>query len=442
MSARYLRPAWLKLMLLPNRPKKLSTSNFSTLKCPKWLPFPAGETIYQFLQGQYYSQFSRRYCSEAEPDSEPNESSPNDKINAPRREKVDGILAPLPHRYNCCGCGAVLQSANPKRSGYIPTGKLEEWLSLVDDPSKVSDEGDDDEKESQNEGIEGKGVEEDEDGASDIEDFFPEKLDDTVSSDMHCSNNISSFICKRCFSLKNYNDALNITLQKDDYLRHLNSLKDKRALIVLLLDVTDFPSCVFPDLRRLLSPNSSVLIVANKIDLFPGKLTNSFWNKFREYIIGECEENGLDCTKVVGVRFVSVKKGVGVLELSQEIVKKWGNRGDVYLLGCTNVGKSSLFNKLLSHLCGSKPGEVNTDNNMLAPKATISLWPGTTLGLLSFPLVSVGKRRRLLAQQRAKKPLDKLQGEFLYYLIVLPSFCVDQCFMQKGEGCFGIFLPR
>lgn len=50
--------------------------------------------------------------------------------------------------------------------------------------------------------------------------------------------------------------------------------------------------------------------------------------------------------------------------------------GDVYLIGCTNVGKSSLFNALLhSDFC-------KTEAIDLIQRATVSPWPGTTLNLL------------------------------------------------------------
>lgn len=50
--------------------------------------------------------------------------------------------------------------------------------------------------------------------------------------------------------------------------------------------------------------------------------------------------------------------------------------GDVYIIGCTNVGKSSLFNVLLqSDFCKSEASD-------LIQKATVSPWPGTTLNLL------------------------------------------------------------
>lgn len=313
-------------------------------------------------------------------------------------------------KYNCSGCGAVLQSTHPKRRGYIVKEKLDEWLRLASNPNKILT-GDDEvdhmeigkdenmmnsEESEEMSMFEGEDAGEDYD--SDTEDFFPETFD--VSKEE--SNDVSAFICSRCFALKHYNSALNITLESDDYLKHLSSLKKKRALIILMLDVTDFPCCVFPNLRSLLSHDCSVLIVVNKIDLFPRNLKEKFWSKLRTHVITECKAS-FGSPRIAGVRFISVTRGIGTTELSEEIVRKWGTRGDIYLMGCTNVGKSSLFNKLLLHLCGSRPGELNADSNLLAPKATISQWPGTTLGLLSFPLMSVGKRRRLLEQQQRRE---------------------------------------
>ena len=350
---------------------------------------------------RYLSSFGARYYSLKEvtltckPDCE-------DQTEKEEKQQGKTFSRELPDKYNCSGCGAPLQSAFPERRGYIPEEKLKEYSELINDPKSVLLEEDNEEQNVAEQSLteeEQKTQEEEDDNSDDIEDYFPETLDDQSES----KRTVTELICKRCFSLKHYNTAQNIILESNDYLRHLASLKDKRALIIILLDIADFPSCIFPNLNTLISPKSSVLIVANKIDLFPKGLPMSFWNRFRNYVVKECRESSLGDCDIVGVRFVSVRNGTGVIELSEEIARKWGNRGDVYLLGCTNVGKSSLFNKLLVHLCGSKPGELNEDSNLLTPKATISLWPGTTLGLLSFPLMSMGKRRRLLNQQKRRE---------------------------------------
>ena len=59
--------------------------------------------------------------------------------------------------------------------------------------------------------------------------------------------------------------------------------------------------------------------------------------------------------------------------------------GDVYLIGTTNVGKSSIFNLLLeSDLCFVKAVDK-------VEKALTSPVPGTTLNLLKFPIMRPGE---------------------------------------------------
>ena len=214
----------------------------------------------------------------------------------------------------------------------------------------------------------------------------------------------SQLTCKRCFSLKHYNTALDVTLRAEDYLRHLSHLRERRALLLLVVDVVDFPGSLFPELHSLTSPDSRVLVVANKIDLLPRDeaADRGFWKRLEAAVLDECRGSSLRGCSVVDVVFTSVKSGEGLDRLTSAVVECWGNRGDVYLLGCTNVGKSSLFNHLLQSLCGATPpGQPVEEARGVGtpPAATISHWPGTTLGLLSFPLMSMGKRRRLLGQQ-------------------------------------------
>ncbi|XP_064382776.1 nitric oxide-associated protein 1-like [Halichondria panicea] len=257
----------------------------------------------------------------------------------------------------CAGCGAQLQTRDNRLPGFTPEQKITKLENTIHDADSVSN-------------------------AEIISDAKTEPL-----------------ICQRCFSLKHYNTALNISLKADDYLTHLSILKEKRALILLMVDVTDYPASVFPSISILISPSSRVLIVANKTDLLPKNTTKQFWKDFEQIVLTETTSSSLTGCDVMGVRFISARTGHGLEELCEEITNSWGNRGDVYLLGCTNVGKSTLFNTLLSRLCGAKPGQLSTSANMSAPMATISQWPGTTLGLLSFPLLSVGKIKRLRQQQ-------------------------------------------
>lgn len=80
----------------------------------------------------------------------------------------------------------------------------------------------------------------------------------------------------------------------------------------------------------------------------------------------------------------------------------WSYKGDVYLIGCTNVGKSTLFNAFLrSDYCKVKASNI-------IRKATASLWPGTTMRLLKFPILRpsdwrVFVRNKRIMSERAKR---------------------------------------
>jgi len=199
-------------------------------------------------------------------------------------------------------------------------------------------------------------------------------------------------VCQRCFQLTHYEDALHVTLSTEEYLKVLSELSTKRALVLLMVDVVDFPSSLFPNISKLISPGSEVIIVGNKADILLKSEKDKLWDRYCNYILEVAEKSSLRGCKVRGVHFISAKTGRGVDKLVQYVMTSWGNRGDVYLLGCTNVGKSTLFNQLMKTICGSDKLDHNSPS-------TISRLPGTTLDVLKFPLVSVMKWQRLLARK-------------------------------------------
>lgn len=216
--------------------------------------------------------------------------------------------------------------------------------------------------------------------------------------------------CVRCHFLKNYNYALDVEVTEESYVDTISRIKDKYALAIVIVDLLDFPCSMWPNMPELLGSKRPVFIIGNKIDLLP-RDSNSYLDHIKSCLKKEILKRGFNQLNIKHVSLVSAKTGYGIEELITQLQNKWAYQGDVYLLGCTNVGKSSLFNVLLnSDYC--RPETFN-----LIRKATICPWPGTTLEMLKFPIyrpsdIRVYERfKRLHSEKAIKAKKEQLRTE-------------------------------
>ncbi len=173
-------------------------------------------------------------------------------------------------------------------------------------------------------------------------------------------------ICQRCFRIKNYNESSSVTVDQDEFLKLLSQIGDKNALVIHIVDLFDFQGSMISGLQRFVG-NNPVILVVNKIDLLP-KVTN--WNKIKNWVQQQSKENGLKTEEIV---LCSAKKNQGFERLLETIATYRGDR-DVYVVGATNVGKSTLVNRLIR------------DYSDLEQELTTSRYPGTTLDMVNIPL--------------------------------------------------------
>ena len=172
--------------------------------------------------------------------------------------------------------------------------------------------------------------------------------------------------CQRCFRLRHYNEIADVSLSDDDFLRLLNEIRSQDALIVNVVDIFDFNGSLIPGLHRFVGDNE-VLLVGNKIDLLP-KSTNL--KKLGSWLMQSAHAAGL---RPKDVALCSAKNAASIEALLEKIEKL--RRGkDVYVVGVTNVGKSSLINAIIKLTAGQQ--EV----------ITTSRFPGTTLDKIEIPL--------------------------------------------------------
>jgi 30S ribosome assembly GTPase len=173
-------------------------------------------------------------------------------------------------------------------------------------------------------------------------------------------------ICQRCFRLKHYNEIQDVSLTDDDFLKILNEIGKSDALIVKIVDIFDFNGSWLPGLHRFVGKNK-ILLVGNKVDLLPKSVKPK---KLINWMKQESKTLGL---KPEDVFLVSAAKGLYMKEIVQAIEDHREGK-DVYVVGCTNVGKSTFINRILKEVTGE--GEV----------ITTSHFPGTTLDIIEIPL--------------------------------------------------------
>ncbi|KAL1132191.1 hypothetical protein AAG570_010148 [Ranatra chinensis] len=206
--------------------------------------------------------------------------------------------------------------------------------------------------------------------------------------------------CQRCHFIKNYNTALSVSVDPDSYPKLLSKIKNERALVILMVDLTDFPCSIWPGILDIIGRKRPVFVVGNKVDLLWGDCKGWMDHTKKQLLSSFPRE-----TNIQHVCLISAKTGFGVEELINKLHTYWQYKGDVYLVGCTNVGKSSLFNALLqSDYCKVKAVD-------LVQRATIAPWPGTTLNLLKFPILRPEGWRLYLRTQRLKRDKENFFAE-------------------------------
>ncbi|XP_068570147.1 nitric oxide-associated protein 1-like [Cebidichthys violaceus] len=214
---------------------------------------------------------------------------------------------------------------------------------------------------------------------------------------------LSGATCQRCHLLTHHHKALNLHMTPDQYRAVVRQIRPHRALVLLVVDLMNVPDSVVPDLPDLVGTNKHVVVLGNKIDLLPGD-SPDYLRRIRRQLSGYCRDAGFG-DQVTDVHLISAKTGYGVEGLVSSLQRSWRYKGDVYLVGSANAGKSTLFNTLLeSDYCKSRASD-------LVHKATISPWPGTTLNLLKFPIINPTPHRMFRREERLKEAARQTETE-------------------------------
>ena len=166
------------------------------------------------------------------------------------------------------------------------------------------------------------------------------------------TENIDNELCLRCFKLKNYGEYKAVTLNNKDYTDILNSIP-KDALVVYLTSLLNIN-------LEYINKFNNVILVLTKKDLLPKSVQDY---KLINYI-SNITNNYLD------IEIISSIKNYNLDSLLNKIKKYNKSNKEIYFVGMTNSGKSTLINKLIKNY---------TDKQL---EVTTSLYPSTTLNNL------------------------------------------------------------
>jgi len=165
--------------------------------------------------------------------------------------------------------------------------------------------------------------------------------------------------CERCYKIKHYGKYIPVVMDKKDYKNIVeNSIKDCKAAIAVL-DIIEFEGSFDEEILDILREIDSIIVV-NKLDIVPDDMHPS---KVAMWVKNRLAEEGIS---PLDIAIVSSKNNYGINGIYKKIKHFYPNGVKALVLGATNVGKSSIVNKLL----GTK-------------RITESKYPGTTLKLVS-----------------------------------------------------------
>lgn len=187
------------------------------------------------------------------------------------------------------------------------------------------------------------------------------------------------FYCKRCYDIRNHNFQYRVDNQSANYLEKLKKIQYEKALVIVLVDIFNISNHFFASVKMCVGKNK-ILVIFNKIDLLPKDLKVI---KFKKIIDLLATNNQLE---VIDTLFGSVKKNSFVSQIISKINKlKYPRFFDkknktepsfynCYLIGMSNVGKSTLMNKI-GQICLHYKTDIITTSSQLQTTLDFIKWP-------------------------------------------------------------------
>ena len=174
------------------------------------------------------------------------------------------------------------------------------------------------------------------------------------------TTNIEKKLCERCFRIKNYGEYKVIAKDNDEFIKILEEINKTNDLCVLVIDLFNLNTNMEIFYKNI---KNDVLLVLTKRDLIPKSVHD-------EKLINYFKNTKLN---IIDTTIISSYKNYNLDELYEKI-NKYKKTKNVYVIGFTNAGKSTMINKIIYNY---------TDEQS---EITTSILPSTTLNKINVKI--------------------------------------------------------
>ena len=175
------------------------------------------------------------------------------------------------------------------------------------------------------------------------------------------TTSLENNVCQRCFRMKNYGEYQVIAKSNEEYLEILKGVGKTKDLVLYITDLLNLEEDILK-IREYIK--NKIILVLNKKDILPKSVKE-------EKLIAYFKENNTFFEEII---VVSVEKNLNIDYLLKRI-KSLQTSKNVYVVGHTNAGKSTLINKLIKNYSTSTTQEL-----------TMSPLPSTTLDTVKIEI--------------------------------------------------------
>ena len=203
------------------------------------------------------------------------------------------------------------------------------------------------------------------------------------------TTSLDNDLCQRCFRMKNYGEYQVITRSNEEYLNILKGVAETKDLVLYVTDLLNIEKDL-EEIRNML-PNKMILVL-NKVDVLPKSVKET-------KLVDNLAAKNIHFEEVI---VVSVNKNYNIDYLLKRI-KFHQTTKNVYVVGHTNAGKSSLINKLIKNY-SDNPQELTMSPLPSTTLNTVKIEINEHLTLIDTPgLVDIGSILNHVDEKMVKK---------------------------------------